>query len=157
MTTTRQSVLCYTTTISVEKTVAEISALLAVAKTTAILSEFTGGICTAISFRINTEFGLLTFRLPANIDAVYVILQRSRLIPPRLRTKEQAARVAWRIILHWLDAQLAMIQSGLVLTEQVFLPYCQDSTGTTLFERFRRSRYSTCLLERNPASGEAAS
>ena len=80
--------------------------MLAAAKATAILSEFNNGICTALSFRITTQFGLLTFRLPANIDPVYVILQRSRLIPPRLRTQEQAARVAWRIIRHWLDAQL---------------------------------------------------
>jgi hypothetical protein len=75
----RHSISNYTTSISVEKTVAEISAMLAAAKASAILSEFSNGICTAISFRINTEFGLLTFRLPANIDAVYVILQRSRL------------------------------------------------------------------------------
>ena len=108
--------------------------MLATAKTSAVLSEFTDRLCTSISFRIATEFGLLTFRLSANIDAVYLILHRSRLIAPRLRTRPQAARVAWRIIRQWLDTQLAMIQAGLVGLEQVMLPFAQDSSGLTLYE-----------------------
>jgi hypothetical protein len=84
------------------------------------LAELSDGIPVAISFRIKTEFGFLTFRLPTNVEGVYAVLQRSRTIGPKFRIREQAARVAFRIILHWLDAQLAMIQAGLVRVEQVF-------------------------------------
>jgi hypothetical protein len=91
---TRQSIANYTTRIPVKKIVSEITDMLADAKAQAVMSEFTDGLCMALSFRVSTEFGLLTFRLPANVDGVYVLLQRSRLIPPRLRTREQAARVA---------------------------------------------------------------
>jgi hypothetical protein len=61
-----------------------------------------------------------------------MILVRSKGIPRSLRNHGQARRVAWRIVLHWLDAQLAMIQAGLVSLEQVFLPYGQDQNGVTL-------------------------
>jgi hypothetical protein len=54
-------ILNYTTTIEVSKTIGEISAMLAKAKASAILTEFEQGIVSAIK----TEFGLLTFRLLA--------------------------------------------------------------------------------------------
>jgi hypothetical protein len=142
----RKSIANYTTTVTVDKTVAELSKLLAAAKATAILSEFNDGLAIAISFQIKTEFGPLTFRLPANFDGVYAVLQRSRTIGPKFKSRNQAARVAWRIILHWLDAQLAMIQAGVATAEQIFLPYAQDSAGVTVYERLRERMFSDYLL-----------
>jgi hypothetical protein len=148
----KRSIHLYSTSVSVGRTVSEISTLLAEAKATAILSEFNDGVIRAISFRIKTEFGVLIFRLPANVDGVLVMLQRSKSIPPRLRSREQAGRVAWRITLNWLEAQLAMIQAGLVGLEEVFLPYCQDPTGVTLYERIREAKFSGLLLEESQES-----
>ena len=142
-----KAILCYTTSISAERTVAEIHNLLAQANATAILSELVEGKTSAISFRVQTEFGVLTFRLPARIAEVHQILLRSKTIPPRLRTREQAERVGWRIVLAWLEAQLAMIQAGLVGLEEVLLPFAQDSTGETLYERMREAKFSGLLLE----------
>jgi hypothetical protein len=141
MNATRQSIANYTTSISVEKTVAEISAMLAAAKASAILTEFSDANITAISFRIRTEFGVLTFRLPANVDGVHAILIRSKHIPSSLRNHAQARRVAWRIILRWLDAQLALIHAGLATLDQVFLPFCQTQDGLTLYERLREQKF----------------
>ena len=153
MSSIRRSIANYTTSVAADKTVAEIQRLLAAAKATAILSEFSDGIAIAVSFRIKTEFGVLTFRLPANIDGVYAALQRSRTIGPKFRTRDQAARVAWRIILHWLDAQLAMIQAGLVKLEQIFLPYAQDASGVTVYDRLRERQFSDYLLPKSTVSG----
>jgi hypothetical protein len=105
------------------------------------------GKTSAISFRVQTEFGLLTFRLPARIAEVHQVL-RSKAIPPRLRTREQAERVAWRIVKDWLEAQLALIQAGLATVGQVFLPFCQDPAGVTLYERMRKAKFSGVLLEK---------
>jgi hypothetical protein len=143
----KRSIHLYSTSVSVSRTASEISTLLAEARATAILSEFNDGVIKAISFRIKTEFGVLTFRLPANVDGVFAVLQRSRSIPPRLRSREQAGRVAWRITLNWLEAQLALVQAGLATLDQVFLPYCQDPTGVTLYERMRQAKFSGLLLE----------
>ena len=140
-----KSISNYTTTIAAKKTVGQISTLLAEAKAEAILTEFNNGVAVAVSFRIKTEFGVLTFRLPANVDGVFAVIQRSRAIPAKLRTRDQAARVAWRIIFHWLDAQLALIEAGLVKLEQVFLPYAQDDTGTTVYEKLRDREFGEYL------------
>lgn len=136
----------YTTTVSVGRTIAEITEMLSDAHASAILTELANGRPTAISFRVQTTFGLMTFRLPGQIEAVYNILARSRGIQPRFRTKEQAERVAWRIIRDWLEAQLAMIQAGLVVIEQVFLPYAQSDDGSTLYEKLKEQRFGGFLL-----------
>jgi len=150
----KRSIHLYSTSVPVQRTVSEISALLAEAKATAILSEYgppdqpgEPGKLMAISFRIKTEFGVLTFRLPANVEGVFALLQRSKAIPPKLRSREQAGRVAWRITLAWLEAQLAMIQAGLVRLEEVLLPFAQDSSGKTLYERLREAKFAGLLLE----------
>jgi hypothetical protein len=150
----RESIAFYSTSISAEKTVSEIMTLLARAGAIAILSEYGApnqpgepGKLVAISFRIKTEFGVLTFRLPANVDGVYAVLSRSTSIPRALRTsRAQAYRVAWRIILHWLDAQLAMIAAGLVDIQEVFLPYAQDIAGVTVYDHFKGRRFESYLL-----------
>src|SRR4029077_1170223 len=95
---TRRSLLNYTTTISASRTVAEITQLLADAKASAVLSEYKEGVLSAISFRIETEFGVLSFRLPANVNAVLIALQRDKAVPYRMRNREHATRVAWRIV-----------------------------------------------------------
>ena len=52
--------------------------------------EFIEGVPVAVSFRIKAEFGPLTFRLPASVNRVYSVVQRSRPISPKFRTREQA-------------------------------------------------------------------
>ena len=141
--------LNYTTQIAAQKTVSEITALLVRAKASTILTEYSPeGLPSALSFRILTEFGVMTFRLPSNADQVYKILQRQHLRVPRsLRTLEQANRVSWRIVKDWTEAQLAMIECGLVDVAQVFLPYAQDSAGNTVYDNLKMRRFGEYLLE----------
>jgi hypothetical protein len=123
-------ILDYTTKVPVARPVAEIEAKLSKAKAGAILKEYdSDGIVSALSFRIPTEFGVLTFLLPANIHRVYQVIVRDTRIPPSLRTKEQAARVAWRIVKDWIEAQLAMIEARLVDLEQGVPALCPGRNG----------------------------
>ena len=126
----------YTTTISVEKSVMEIQKALAKHKARAILTEYDGdGVLTHLAFQIETVSGRIPFRLPAQVDRVYVCLQRSK-VPRKLKTREQAARVAWRVIKDWVMAQLAIVEADMVDMVEVFLPYAQDSEGETIYTRF---------------------
>ena len=142
----RRSILNYSTTISAQKTMGEITEMLAHARAEAILSEYNNGTLEAVSFRIKTEFGVMSFRMPANIEGVMIALQRDKAVPYRLRGRDQAARVAWRIVKDWLDAQLAMIRVGLVTIDQIFLPFAQDAQGRTVYERMREQRFSSLAL-----------
>lgn len=141
-----KSILNYTTQISAEKTVSEIQSLLAGAGATSILTEFSDGVLFAISFRISTLFGIMSFRLPASVDKLLLVIEKDRHIPARLKTMEQSSRVAWRIIKDWLEAQLALVRVQMVRMEQVFLPFAQDSEGVTVYERLSDSKFSGLTL-----------
>jgi len=138
-------ILNYTTQIAAEKTLAEIQSILIKAKASAIMQEVEEGVIIAISFKAKTKFGDLAYRLPANINQIYNVVVRDRRIPQKLRTKEQAARVAWRIIKDWLSAQLAIIEAEMVTLDQVFLPYMQNGKGQTMYELLEEGRLNNLL------------
>ncbi len=131
------AILNYTTSIEVAKTASEIQAKLSKAHASAVLCEYEAGILSHISFQAMTQHGLMSFRLPGNVDGVHKALIKQR-VPNKLQTKEQAARVAWRIIKDWVEAQLAIIEAGMVTITEVFLPYAQTSTGDTVYQCFEK-------------------
>ncbi len=135
-------ILNYTTSISTEKTAAEIQKKLAGAKAQAVMCEYDDdGIMSAMSFRIKSASGILSFRLPSNMDGVYKSLCNNNKVPARLQTHEQAARVAWRILKVWVEAQIAIIEAQMADIEEIFLPYVQDPTGKTLYEIIKDNGY----------------
>ncbi len=142
--------LNYTTSISAEKTVGEIQSKLAQAGARQVLHEYDGfGNVSALSFRINTKFGDIAFRLPANIPAVESILKKQSQcgkVPRSAANYPQATRVGWRILKDWVEAQLALIETGMVSVEQVFLPFAQNSTGQTVYEYFLEKKFNTLAL-----------
>lgn len=141
------SLLNYTTQIETAKTIGEIQRMLAKAKASAILTEYDkDGIEEALSFKVPTEFGVMTFRLPSKIDRILAVLQRDRKIANRLKTKEQATRVAWRIVKDGLAAQLAWVEAGLVTIEAIFLAYAQDHEGLTLHDKLLSKRMDGLAL-----------
>ena len=137
------AILNYTTSIAVEKTAGEIQNKLAKAGAQAVMSEYSEQILNAISFRMVCNGVMVSFRLPAQIDRIYVLLQRDGKVPRKLKTREQAARVAWRIIKDWIEAQLAIVEAEQAEMVEVFLPYAQNpSTGQTLFEQISGNQFA---------------
>ena len=142
----RKSIANYTTKVQVSKTVNEITELLRAARVSSITTEQDiNGNVIAIGFRHETEWGLMSPVLRANVEGVYDFLKQAEGIPWKLQCREQAERTAWRNVLAWLDAQLALWQAGQVSLEQVFLPYARDSCGVTVYERFRERKFSGLL------------
>lgn len=56
------------------------------------------------------------------------------------RIRQQAQRVAWRILKTWVQAQMAIIETGMVSAEEVFLPYIMIE-GTSMFEALKGRRF----------------
>ena len=104
-----------------------------------------GGHILSLSFMIDTPAGPRGIRLPANVDAVHAVLVRQKIKCDR----EQAERVAWRIVKDWVEAQMAILESEMVQMDEVFLPYMINDAGLTVFESYRKNY----LL---PGGGEAA-
>lgn len=133
-------ILNYTTSVSTEKTASQIQSMLIAKKATAIMSEYDNGVLASISFKINTPHGELFFKLPANCKGVYKALQSSRRAE---KSHAQAARVAWRIMKDWIEAQLAIIDAEMATMQEVFLPYALTSSGQTVYERFEKGGAGT--------------
>ncbi len=127
--------LNYTTKIDVEKTVGEIQRTLGKHGAQAIMTNYEEGIVVALSFQIALNEHKLGFRLPCDWRPVLDILKRDPKVPRTLHTQEQAVRVAWRIVKDWVEAQMALIDTHMVTTQEVFLPYAVMPDGKTLAER----------------------
>jgi hypothetical protein len=126
--------LNYTTQIDSFKTISEISQLLAKAGASAIMHDFDqNGYIVALSFKIRLNDSDIAFKLPTDWRPVLQVLERQN-VPARLQTQEQALRVAWRITKDWIAAQVAFIETMMVTTAQVFLPYAITKDGSSVYE-----------------------
>ena len=78
--------------------------------------------------------GRVAFALPCNIDSVFVKLteQRVMVTAPESR-RQQAIRTSWRILKDWVEAQMALLETGMVTMDEIFLPYML-SGGQTLYQ-----------------------
>ena len=130
--------LNYTTKVPAEQSASEIVGVLATHRATAILLNYEAGKVVGISFKIATAHGEQSYTMPVRAAAVEKVLLRqyaAKAITASLATKAQAERVAWRIVLEWVKAQMALIETEMVALEQVFLPY-MNVGGGTLYDRF---------------------
>lgn len=137
------------TTIGPARTVVEIQDALARAGANGILLEYENKQPSAVSFRLDVGGRLLTFRLPCRIDPVKQMLAQSGRRPKGpISMQEWAERVAWRQVLRWVEAQLAMVAVAMVKLHEVFLPYMQVRDGITLFEEMESTHFKQ--LEHKP-------
>lgn len=135
----------YTTKKEPSQTIAEITDLLKDFGVMGVLSEFddTGNVCS-MSFKMMVNEQPIGFRLPTDWRPVLKAFEQDRKTPRSACTEEQARRTAWRLVYHWLDAQLALVRIDMVKMQTVFLPYAVTQDGRTLGERFETE--TTLLL-----------
>ena len=116
----------YSTKIDPHRTVSEIAAILVRHGASRIMQEYDGsGNIIALKWSLDGQYGSLGYAMPVNYDAVYEVLtEEGRIFKGDAeRRKEQARRVAWRILKDWIEAQIALLESGMVEMEEIFLPY----------------------------------
>jgi len=143
--------LNYTTKIDPDKTAAEIARCLSMHGAQAVLTEYDpeGGYVSALSFKILLKGQPMGFRLPCDWRPVLEILTKGKKRPPawderRLAVwegqhRDQAVRTAWRIVKDWVEAQMALVETQMVTTQDVFLPYMVLGNNQTLAEKVRES------------------
>lgn len=130
------AILCYTTKVGVWQTVNEIQKILTQHKITHISIRNEGAMPEAISFTINHNGQPLNFLLPCNHAGVFECLKKDSDVPPKLKNKEHAFRVSWRIAKQWIEVQMAVVDSGLITTAEVFMAHLIISaSGETLSNR----------------------
>lgn len=126
----------YSTDVDASRTAGDISALLAKAGARRIMTEYgTDGRATGMTFEIETKIGLQVFNLPIKAHAVQAVLKRQK-VTPKYQTIEQAERVAWRIALVWLRAQLALIETETISLDEVMFPWMLTPGGESMHQAF---------------------
>lgn len=141
------AILNYTTTVDSFKTVSEIEHILMKHKAKSIMKNYDGESITGLSFLIDTGMQQIPVRLPVKVDECLKVLKKEKRENPRKQikdTKEQAERVAWRILKDWVEAQMALLDIEMVRFEEIFLPYIETRDGQTIFERLEERQF---LLE----------
>jgi len=127
-------IINYTTSIGYEKTIAEIQAKLVQAGATKFVTDYDNQVPVAVTFCLRVRDELFPYSLPVNYEAILQVMKNDPKVPRRLCTREQAIRVGWRITKVWIEAQLAFIESEMVTTAEVFLPYAVTKSGKTLYQ-----------------------
>jgi hypothetical protein len=140
------ALLNYTSKIDPDKTAQEIAKILSLHGASAVMTEYdpAENFVTALSFKIKINDNELAFRLPTDWKPVYEILTKNKRKPSKYDARRlahfesewklQSVRTAWRIVKDWTEAQMALVETQMVTTAQVFLPYAVMRDGRTLSE-----------------------
>jgi hypothetical protein len=129
--------LNYTTSIEAEKSALEcVTMLMKFGARNVGISVGEDKIADGLDFVIQLPWGARQYSVPANIGGTEKALLRAyredRIARPYTR-REQAARVAWRVLKDWLAVNLALIEAGVVELERVMLPYMKVAPGKDVF------------------------
>lgn len=145
--------LNYTTTIPASRTIGEMQQMLVDAGATQVAIHYTASRASGLTFHAPTKYGPQVFTLPVNVGSVQAVLMKQRpsggMSLARMRTFEQAERVAWRVARSWLEAQLAMIQIGLAKIDQIMLPYLIVGPEKTLYAAYQEQQDVLALTDGN--------
>lgn len=125
----------YTTQVPADRSINQIQEALVKNGATGFLFEYeqgTGKIST-LKFRLPIGENNVLFSLPVNWRNFQEVLRKDRV--KRWNDNDFCYRVAWRCIRDWVLAQLALHQTNIVELPQVFLPFANDRSGQTLYEK----------------------
>lgn len=126
----------YTTHVAAAQSISEIETTLVAFGADKIMKDYRGdGTVNSLVF----SFKGVGYKLPANVEKVFVVITKGRRIQSKAAYEKQAERIAWRVIKDWVQAQLSLIEIGQAEWEQVLLPYAFNGEKT-LYEIAKEHR-----------------
>lgn len=75
--------------------------------------------------------------IAATVERVLVKEVATGLRIHSLGSREHAARVSWRVVKEWLEANLALIAAGMASPDETMLPYLHVAPERTLYQAYR--------------------
>jgi len=150
----KRTLFMETTEVPAERTAADISSVLIQSGASQIATDYEQGKITGLRWSMRVCGRDLLFAMPARVEPIYEILRKRRSGPmfdaDKEKLRAKAARVAWRQLLRWTQAQMAMIECGMAEPSEVFLPYLQTPGGQSLFEAFKGSEFKMIAAPERP-------
>lgn len=140
----------YTTKIDPNKTIGEITRMLANSGAERISIDYLDKEPFAIQFMLKINNSITIFQLPINPTGVLKTLERDKAQKQYLNI-EHARKVAWRILQDWIEAQVAIVDAGQAELAEVFLPYLIGNNGNTLYNAIKsgENKHLNFLNEQN--------
>ena len=140
-----KSLFMETSTVTANRSRAEIHELLAQAGARAIQYEYGDDQrVVGVAFLLRITGRDIPFLLPVRVQRVEAKI-RERVRRPRRGWEERlhndAERIAWRQAFRWLQAQMAFIDTGMVKSLEVFMPYAQTGPNQTLYEKLEAENF----------------
>lgn len=150
-----KSLFMENTEVKPEKTAAEVAACLIQAGAKSIATDYIMGKVTGLRWTMEIHKRDVLFAMPTRVEPVYQILRKRRVgyigAQDEINLRAKAERVAWRQLLRWTQAQMAMIDCGMVKPAEVFMPYIEFAPGQSMFAALETGHQKLGL-----GSGEAA-
>jgi len=148
---TKKTLYMETTEIAAERSAADVSSELIKAGATQIASTYEAGKIVGLRWTMRVNGAETLFEMPARVFPIYKILMRRvgydiKVEPAsdkrNVKVWEKAERVAWRQLLRWVQAQNAMIETGMVQPAEVFNAYwIPPGHDKTLFQLLTGSQF----------------
>lgn len=140
------AILNYTTKISANKTIGEIQEVLVEHGAKKIVCDYADDKTpSSVTFGLMMGDRMTYFALPANYNGVLKAMEKDPSIKRAFCNKDQAVRIAWRILKDWIEAQCAIIEAGLAEMPEVFLPYAVTKDGGTLYKEIKEGQHKLLL------------
>jgi hypothetical protein len=145
----KKSLYMETTDIHPSRTAGEIVSELVAAGASSVNTEYKDGKIAGLRWVMRVHGVEVLFDMPTRVEPVYQFLLARRELnnhavstQEKAKLHEKAERIAWRQLLRWVQAQNAMIDTGMVQAAEVYLAYMVDkSTNRTLFEHMVTSGF----------------
>ena len=136
-------ILNYTTTIDPLKTQSEIERILVKHNAKSIMKNYDGEYVTSMSFLIDNGINQVPVKMPVKAAECLRVLEKEKAAGGKniKATRDQAERVAWRILKDWLEAQMALLDVNMVSLQEIFLPYIVDQSGQTVYEKLEQRNF----------------
>lgn len=98
---------------------------------------YKNGDIAGVVFAIDINGKEIPYKMPCNHLPLWKMAQARE--TKYIKTEDQARRVAWRQVLKWIQAQMALIETGIVKLEEVFLPYMivDNKKELTVFDKYK--------------------
>jgi len=128
----------YTSGVPANRSVMKIEELLARHGAQSVVKQYENRKLIAISFFMQITGKLIPFRLPARISQVEKVLKENVKKPHKgtlERIADQAERTAWKIILDWVEAQMALVELQQAEIAEIFMPYMwSEKLGQSFYQ-----------------------
>ena len=121
-----------TTKKETEEKSAEIASMLKNYGLTKYMHDYEDGEIIGCVFGIRIDDKNVPIKLPVRWEALWIMAQNGQ--TRYIKDEAQARRVAWRQVHRWIQAQLAMVDTGSVEMAEIFLPYMIVKGNKTLYE-----------------------